>query len=93
MLSCPYCGAPETARFDLEGHRFLVFACQFTPEVDASLGEEALAAHLTAVYRDSAGAGYFRRMCDRLHLYVTAGEGARALGAPDGSDAPSEPPP
>jgi hypothetical protein len=82
VLACPFCGAPETDRFDLEGHRFLVFGCLFSPEVDATLSEEALARHLTEVYRDGAGPGYFRRMCDQLHVYVTKGPGARRLGAP-----------
>lgn len=82
MLGCPFCGAPETDRFDLEGRRFLVFRCLFSPEVDPALSDEALARHLTEVYRDGSGAGYFRQMCDRLHVYVTQGAGARHLGAP-----------
>jgi hypothetical protein len=77
---CPFCGAPETDRLDLEGQRYLVFRCLFTPKVDPSLGEAALMAHLTATYRKDDPA-YFRGVCDRLHLYVTKGEGARALGA------------
>ncbi len=92
MLRCPFCGAAETDRFDLEGRRFVVFACMFTPEVDPGLGDRELGEHLAEAYRADGSGAYFRRMCDRLHLYVTAGEGARALGAPDGSDAPSEPP-
>jgi hypothetical protein len=90
VLVCPFCGAPETDRFDLEGRRFLVFRCLFSPEVDADLSDEALARHLTEVYRDGAGDGYFRRMCDRLHLYVTRGPAARELGAPPGEPS-SEP--
>jgi hypothetical protein len=80
VLSCPFCGAPETDRFDLEGRRFLVFRCLFSPAVDPALSDEELARRLTTDYgRD--GAGYVRATCDRLHLYVTKGEGARALGA------------
>ena len=82
MLACPFCGAPETDRFDLEGRRFLVFRCSFSPEVDPKLSDGELARQLTEVYRDGTGSGYFRQMCDRLHLYVTQGAGARHLGAP-----------
>jgi hypothetical protein len=90
VLVCPFCGAPETDRFDLEGRRFLVFRCLFSPEVDPTRTDEELARELTRVYRDGAGAGYFRQMCDRLHVYVTRGEGARHLGAP-GRDAGEDP--
>jgi hypothetical protein len=79
VLACPFCGAPETDRFDLEGQRFLVFQCLFTPSVDPTMPDEDVARHLEAVYHDGTGDGYFRQMCDRLHLYVTKGEGARAL--------------
>jgi hypothetical protein len=78
---CPFCGLPETDRLDLEGQRFLVFQCLFTPAVDPSLDEAALAAHLSATYQ-AGNPAYFRGMCDRLHLYVTKGGGARELGAP-----------
>ena len=90
MLSCPFCGAPETDRFDLEGRRFLVFRCMFTPEVDPRLGERELAEHLATAYRPDGSGAYFRRMCDRLHLYVTKGEGARALE--DGDRSPGKAP-
>ncbi len=82
MVACPFCGGAETARFDLEGHRFLVFACSFTPEVDPGLTEAELARHLAEAYGPN-GAGYFRAMCDRLHLYVTQGPAARELGKKD----------
>lgn len=82
MLACPFCGANETDRFDLDGHRFLVFQCSFSPEVDPTLSDEALARHLIEVYREGGGPAYFRTMCDRLHVYVTKGAGARRLGAP-----------
>ena len=78
MLSCPFCGAAETDRIDLEGKRFLVFACQFTPEVDPTWDDARVATELPAQFGRS-GTAYFRGMCDRLHLYVTKGEGARAL--------------
>ena len=90
MQTCPFCGGPETARFDLEGHRFLVFACAFSPEVDPRLSEDELAHHLRTDY-ERDGSGYFRSMCDRLHLYVTKGGGARELGAAAPDDAPPEP--
>lgn len=86
MVTCPFCGAVETARLDLEGRRFLVFACMFTPQVDPSWDEPTLAAHLAADFGGD-GPAYFRRACDRLHLYVTRGEAARALGAPAEPDA------
>ncbi len=84
MLRCPFCQAPESDRFDLEGKRFLVFPCTFTPEVDPRLSDEALAAHLAEAYGPGAVPApgtYFRSTCDRLHLYVTKGDGARALTA------------
>ena len=79
MLTCPFCGAPETDRFDLEGRRFVVFGCMFTPAVDPALGEDELARHLASAYRPDGSGPYFRRMCGRLHLYVTKGSGARDL--------------
>ena len=79
VLTCPFCGAPETDRFDLEGQRFLVFGCMFTPAVDPRLGDADLERHLATAYRPDGSGAYFRRMCDRLHLYVTKGAGARAL--------------
>ena len=92
MLRCPFCDAPETARFDLEGRRFLVFECMFTPAVDPKLSDDALSDFLRTEFRRDASRAYFRRQCDRLHLYVTKGAGARALAAPSGTAAPREPP-
>ena len=77
---CPFCGAEETDRVDLEGRRFLVFRCTFSPMVDPALDETALATHLRDEY-GARGTAFFRRTCDALHLYVTKGEGARQLGA------------
>jgi hypothetical protein len=91
-LHCPFCGAAETDRFDLEGRRFVVFACMFTPAVDPTLADDELAAHLAADYRPDGSGAYFRRTCDQLHLYVTKGAGARALRAGAG-DAPAAPEP
>jgi hypothetical protein len=85
VLACPFCGAPETDRFDLEGRRFLVFGCMFTPAVDPRLSEPELSEYLRTAFAAGASGAYFRRTCDRLHLYVTQGEGGRALrgaGAP-----------
>lgn len=81
MPTCPFCGAAETARIDLEGRRFLVFACMFTPQVDPTWDEPTLAAHLAQDF-GADGSSYFRRACDRLHLYVTRGPAAQELGAP-----------
>ncbi len=83
MLRCPFCGAPESERIRLEGRQFIVFPCLFTPEVAPSLSDEAIAEQLQRSY-PRGGDAFFRGMCDRLHLYVTKGEGARALLAPRG---------
>ena len=81
MVRCPFCGARETDRFDLEGRRFLVFECMFSPMVDPGLSDEALDAFLRTEFGRDTARTYFRSMCDRLHVYVTKGDGARALGA------------
>jgi hypothetical protein len=93
VLACPFCGAPETDRFDLEGQRFLVFQCLFSPAVDPKMSDEEVAHLLETEYRDGSGGGYFRRMCDRLHLYVTKGDGARVLRSAEDSrrDPPRSP--
>jgi hypothetical protein len=77
-LVCPFCGAPETDRFTLEGHRFLVFRCLFSPEVEEGLTDAEIAERLRRFA--SEGPAHFRGTCDRLHIYVTKGEGARHLG-------------
>jgi hypothetical protein len=81
VLNCPFCGHPETARLDIEGHRFLVFGCQFTPEVDPTLTDPEIEAGLSGRFGTEGGA-YFRATCDALHVYVAKGEGARILTAP-----------
>jgi hypothetical protein len=78
VLACPFCGAPETERLDLEGHRFLVFRCMFTPEVEPGLTDAEIVDRLRSTFGTNGGA-YFRGTCDRLHVYVTRGEGARVL--------------
>ena len=78
-LTCPFCGAPETDRFSIEGHRFLVFRCLFSPEVEEGLTDDEVVERLRAFAAE--GPAYFRGTCDRLHLFVTKGEGARQLGA------------
>lgn len=86
VLHCPFCGAPETDRFDLEGRRFLVFECMFSPAVDPRLSDEELDGFLRTEFGRDPSRAYFRQMCDRLHLYVTKGEGGRVLGtAAEGS--------
>jgi hypothetical protein len=79
MQHCPFCGGVETDRIEIEGRKFLVFACMFTPEVGPKLGEAELTAFLSTNFTPDRQTGYFRGMCDRLHLYVAKGEGARAL--------------
>jgi hypothetical protein len=81
MLHCPFCGAEETDRLDLEGKRFVVFSCMFTPQVDPTMSDEQVAAELAHAH-PGGGTPFFRGMCDRLHLYVTAGEGGRRLTTP-----------
>jgi len=90
VLNCPFCGLPETARFDIEGHRFLVFACQFTPEVDPALTDPEIEERLRARF-GTDGAPHFRKMCDTLHVYVAKGEGAKILTAPRPRGAGSAP--
>ncbi|MGD1099786.1 MAG: hypothetical protein ABR888_05540 [Thermoplasmata archaeon] len=85
-LTCPFCGAPETDRFTIEGHRFLVFRCLFSPQIEEGLTDDEVIERLQAFA--AQGPAYFRGTCDRLHLYVTKGEGARQLGA---ETTPSEP--
>ena len=78
MLSCPFCGAPETDRFRIEGHRFLVFRCLFSPEVEEGLTDEEIVERLRSFAAE--GPAHFRATCDRLHVYVTKGAGARQIG-------------
>jgi hypothetical protein len=84
MLHCPFCGAAETDRLDLEGKRFIVFACMFTPQVDPARADDEVAEELSHAHPGGA-TPYFRGMCDRLHLYVTTGDGGRRLTAGDPS--------
>jgi hypothetical protein len=77
-LSCPFCGAELTDRIDVDGARFLVFRCMFTPKVDPALSDAELLETLRSAH-PGTGEAYFRGMCDRLHGYVTQGEGARIL--------------
>jgi hypothetical protein len=87
VLSCPFCGTPETERIEIEGHRFLVFGCMFTPELEPGLTDPEIAERLSARFGPQ-GSGYFRKTCDALHVYVAKGEGARILTTP-----PKSPPP
>jgi len=88
MLSCPFCGAPETERLDVEGQRFLIFGCMFTPRVDPELSDAEVADRLRAAVGTDGGQ-FFRGTCDALHVYVTKGEGARLLKGPSREDLPS----
>ncbi|HTT14208.1 MAG TPA: hypothetical protein VMG81_00265 [Thermoplasmata archaeon] len=88
MLACPFCGAPETDRFEIEGRRFLVFGCQFSPRVETDLSDAEIAERLRSAF-GAQGRDYFRGTCDALHVYVTKGEGARILtNPPPGPAAP-----
>jgi hypothetical protein len=88
VLRCPFCEAPETDRIEVEGRRFLVFRCLFTPEVEPALRDEEIAERLVLRFGPD-GSAYFRGTCDRLHVYVTKGEGARILTEPRASSSPS----
>ena len=78
MLRCPFCDAPETDRIELDGRRFVVFGCMFTPSLDPRADDDALATELARRFgRD--GSAYFRGVCDRLHLFVAKGPGAAVL--------------
>jgi hypothetical protein len=88
VLACPFCSAPETDRLDLEGSRFIVFRCQFTPQVDPTQTDGEIERHLLATYGPD-GPAYFRSVCDRLHLFVVRGDGARRLTAPSDAGAPT----
>lgn len=90
-LVCPFCGAPETDRFSLEGHRFLVFRCLFSPEVEEGLSDREIDEKLRSFAEK--GPAHFRATCDRLHVYVTKGAGARGMGAAGESEGPGTPPP
>ncbi|MGI0055662.1 MAG: hypothetical protein ACREBT_01115 [Thermoplasmata archaeon] len=82
MLACPFCGALETDRFEIEGTRFLVFACMFSPSVDLALSDEEIARHLERDYGPK-GSAYFRSMCDRLHLVVARPDPADPVESAD----------
>lgn len=86
-LRCPFCGAPETERFEMEGRRIIVFPCLFSPVVPLDLPEADLAAHLQETY-GSEGRAYFQRQCDRLHYFVAAGRGQQILESETSSPAP-----
>ncbi|MGB6501820.1 MAG: hypothetical protein WBG19_10595 [Thermoplasmata archaeon] len=90
MLLCPFCGAPETDRIDIEGKRFLVFRCMFTPQVEPSLSDPEIADRMSQEF-GSNGREFFRGTCDRLHVYVTKGEGARVLTAPTAPGSAADP--
>ncbi|MEM0128576.1 MAG: hypothetical protein QXG65_00180 [Thermoplasmata archaeon] len=80
MVTCPFCGAAETDRFEIEDRRFVVFACMFTPSFDRTLDEAGIEERLRTEYAPQ-GAAYFRQTCDRLHRFVV-GPGGDAHAAP-----------
>jgi hypothetical protein len=88
VLHCPFCEAPETDRIDVDGRRFLVFRCMFTPEVEPTLSDDEIAQRLAARFGTN-GRAFFQGTCDRLHLYVTRGEGATILTRPRNPSADS----
>ncbi len=80
MQTCPFCGQAESERLTVLGARLLIFPCMFTASVDPTWTEAEIAAHLATDY-GAGGDRYFRGVCDRLHLHVTRGPAAEALGA------------
>ena len=78
MLSCPFCGARETERLEIEGARFVIFPCMFSPRIEAGLSDGEIAERLARLVGPDRSA-YFRGTCDVLHVYVTKGDGARVL--------------
>ncbi|MCI4323548.1 MAG: hypothetical protein L3K03_05955 [Thermoplasmata archaeon] len=91
MARCPFCGAAETDRVSVEGLRYIVFACMFTPQVNPSIPEEQIEGHLRATY-GTTGDVYFRRQCDLMHLFVTKGAGGRVLTRADAPEPTTVPP-
>lgn len=85
MLNCPFCGAPETERLEVEGARFLVFGCMFTPRIEPGLSDDEIADRLRAAAGTDARR-FFQGTCDALHVYVTKGSGAQILKSPRGPD-------
>lgn len=62
----------------------------FSPEVEPALTDAEIDARLRASF-GTKGDPYFRATCDRLHVYVTKGEGAKLL-APDAVTRATSPP-
>ncbi len=91
VLACPFCGARETDRFEIDGRGFLVFACMFSPSVDLRRTDEEIAGLLSSEY-GAQGSAYFRRTCDRLHRLVTRpphdASGAQPSGSAEGYAGP-----
>lgn len=73
MLACPFCGSAETERLSIEGERFIVFACMFTPRVSPELNDAQIEEEIRRSYGTN-GSAYFRGICDRLHLVVARDE-------------------
>ncbi len=75
----------------MDGERFLVFRCMFTPRVELRVPDEELDLYLREHF-GADGTGYFRGMCDRLHLYVTKGAGGQILTTRPDTDPGASPP-
>ena len=88
VAQCPFCGAAETDRISVEGLRYIVFACMFTPQVSPTVPDDQIDAHLRDAF-GAAGDVYFRRQCDLMHLFVTKGAGARELVGPARAGSPA----
>jgi hypothetical protein len=86
---CPFCDAPESERFELEGRLYLVFPCMFTAKFDLGSDEATITDQLASRYGGQGGP-FFRRTCDLLHLYVTKGAGATVLLGEQGTPELSE---
>lgn len=73
-LLCPFCGAAEAERLEVEEKLVVIFPCMFSPLLDLSVPEEGRQAALADYAKE--GSGYFQKQCDRLHYFVTKGAGA-----------------
>ncbi len=86
-LICPFCGAAETERLEVEEKLVVIFPCMFSPLLDPSVPEEGRQAALAEYAKE--GTGYFQKQCDRLHYFVTKGAGSVFAQGSSGASPPA----